>query len=216
MAETLLRSQQAFGGDGWQPAKGSWSYASASTITVPSGAASLYQIGDRIKWTQTTVKYGVIVGVADTLLTIAVNTDYTVANAAITANYYSHQANPIGYPTTFAYTTTYTGFSANPTGTVTRFSVLGNICTLWGSDSGNGTSNSTNKTFTAPIVSAASRPTAVFAWMRNNNAQVHSSALLGSASTTVNCYLGPAVGTAWTASGNCRLLNSGLVLIYEI
>src|ERR1035437_2933126 len=78
--------------DGWTPATGSWTYASASTITVPSGAAAIYQKGDRIKWTQTTVKYGVIVAVADTLLTIAVNTDYVVTNAAISAIYYSHQA----------------------------------------------------------------------------------------------------------------------------
>ena len=71
--------------DGWTPVTGSWTYASASTITVPIGAASLYQKGDKIKFTQTTVKYGVIVAVADTLLTIAVNTDYVVANAAIPA-----------------------------------------------------------------------------------------------------------------------------------
>ena len=67
--------------DGWQAVSDSWSYASASTITVPSGAASLYKVGDKIKWTQTTVKYGVIRTVADTLLTIIVNTDYVVTNA---------------------------------------------------------------------------------------------------------------------------------------
>jgi hypothetical protein len=93
--------------DGWTAATGSWTYASASTITVPSGAASLYQKGDRIKWTQTTVKYGVIVGVADTLLTIAVNTGYVVTNAVISANYYSHQLNPIGYPHWFPFTSTF-------------------------------------------------------------------------------------------------------------
>ena len=93
----------AVGTDGWT-ADTTWSYASASTITVPSGAASRYTLGDRIKWTQTTVKYGVIVGIADTTLTIAVNTDYVVANAAITDPYYSHQETPVGFPSTFAYT----------------------------------------------------------------------------------------------------------------
>ena len=106
--------------DGWTPADATWTYASASTITVPSGAASIYQKGDRIKWTQTTVKYGVIVAVADTLLTIAVNTDYTVTDAAISANYYSHQANPLGYPTRFAFTSTVT----KPTG-MTGTTVVG-------------------------------------------------------------------------------------------
>jgi hypothetical protein len=93
---------------GWQKVNGSWSYASASTITVPSGAASYYQKGDRIRWKQGAgYKYGVIVTVADTLLTIAVNTDYTVANSAITDIYFSHQANPIGYPTSFNFTGSY-------------------------------------------------------------------------------------------------------------
>jgi len=86
----------------WMLANETWAYASASTITVPSGAAAKYAVGDRIKWTQTTVKYGVIVAVADTLLTIAVNTNYVVANAAITLNYYSHEASPIGFPRNIA------------------------------------------------------------------------------------------------------------------
>lgn len=102
--------------DGWVSAASTWTYASASTITVPSGAASIYQKGDRLKFTQTTVKYAVVVGVADTVLTIAVNTDYTVANAAISANYYSHQANPLGYPNWFAYTATFTSQGGAITG----------------------------------------------------------------------------------------------------
>ena len=116
--------------DGWTPATGSWTYASASTITVPTGAASLYRKGDRIKWTQTTVKYGVIVAVADTLLTIAVNTDYTVANAAITLNYYSHELNPIGYPHWFTYAPTYSAAGSMTFTSVTtsyaRFAINGN------------------------------------------------------------------------------------------
>lgn len=38
--------------DGWTSVSDTWTYASASTITVPSGAASLYQIGDRVGITQ--------------------------------------------------------------------------------------------------------------------------------------------------------------------
>jgi hypothetical protein len=87
---------------GWIPAGETWTYASASTITVASGAASRYQRGDKIKWTQTTVKYGVIVDVADTLLTIAINTDYTVASAVISANYISRVESPFGFPEWFA------------------------------------------------------------------------------------------------------------------
>lgn len=88
--------------DGWISVSDSWAYASASTITVPAGAASKYAKGDRIKLTQTTVKYFVIVGVADTVLTVLVNTDYTVANAAISAISYSHELSPVGFPGWFA------------------------------------------------------------------------------------------------------------------
>lgn len=114
MAITKKTLTDVESGDGWSPANETWTFATASTITVPTGAASKYQKGDRIKWTQTTVKYGVIVAVADTLLTILVNTDYTVANAAISANFYSHEENPIGYPTWFAFTTTWSSYSTAP------------------------------------------------------------------------------------------------------
>ena len=121
--------------DGWIPASETWTYASPSTITVPTGAASKYQVGDRIKWTQTTVKYGVIVAVADTVLTIQVNTDYVVANAAISLNYYSHQANPIGYPgwftmaaPTFDVAYCDNGSGGQPTTSEHRISITGRTC----------------------------------------------------------------------------------------
>ena len=118
--------------DGWIPASESWSYASANTITVPSGAAAKYAVSDRIKFTQTTVKYGVIISVADTVLTIAVNTDHVVADAAISLNYYSHQANPVGYPHWFAITPSFVvstidnGSGGQPTITEFRGRVDGN------------------------------------------------------------------------------------------
>lgn len=112
--------------DGWISTSDSWTYASANTVTVPSGAASLYKKGDRVKFTQTTVKYFVITGVADTVLTFAVSTDYVVANAAISAISYSHQANPIGFPHWFAYTPT--GVAGSNVTLTGRFNVLGNMC----------------------------------------------------------------------------------------
>lgn len=119
--------------DGWIPVSDSWAYASASTITVPSGAASLYKKGDKIKFTQTTVKYFVITAVADTVLTIAVNTDYTVANAAISAIYYSHQENPIGFPEKFGFTSTVTSGSGTLTtvsGAGSYYYIIGSFCYL--------------------------------------------------------------------------------------
>ena len=119
--------------DGWTSANETWTYASASTITVPSGAVSKYAKGDKIKLTQTTVKYFYIVGVADTVLTVTGGSDYTVADAAISANYYSHASSPIGFPGSFAYTPVMIG-SAGSAGTYaatnrnSRFTIIGQTC----------------------------------------------------------------------------------------
>jgi hypothetical protein len=93
--------------NGWIPANEAWTYASANTITVPSGAAAKYAKGDKVKLTQTTVKYFYIVGVADTVLTVVGETSaIVVANAAISANYYSHANKPVGFPSYFSWTPT--------------------------------------------------------------------------------------------------------------
>jgi hypothetical protein len=93
--------------DGWVPVSDTWTYASATTITVPSGAASIYSVGDKVKITQTTAKYFYITGVADTTLTVYAGSDYTVANAAITSPCYSKALTPIDFPVYFSYTPTW-------------------------------------------------------------------------------------------------------------
>ena len=85
----------------WQSVTNSWTYASATTITVPTGAASLYKKGDKIRLTQTTVKYFYVIGVADTVLTVTGGSDYSITNAAISAISVSHNSNPIGFPAYF-------------------------------------------------------------------------------------------------------------------
>lgn len=95
--------------DGWTLVSDTWTYASATTITVPSGAALLYAIGDKLRIKQGGgYKYYYIIAIADTLLTVTGGSDYTVANAAITDVYYSHMANPVGFPLIFNYTPTLT------------------------------------------------------------------------------------------------------------
>lgn len=115
------------GADGWTPVSDTWTYASASTITVPSGAAAIYQVGDKIKLTQTTPKYFYVTVVADTLLTVTGGTDYTVANAAITSPYYSHQQSPLLFPQWFAYTPTNNVTNCTGTG---RFALNGRFCSV--------------------------------------------------------------------------------------
>lgn len=87
--------------DGWVTA-GTFTYASADaptyTITVASGAAAIYNVGDRIKLTNSTVKYFIVTAVADTTLTVYGGTDYTLSGGAITAPFYSHSKSPLGFP----------------------------------------------------------------------------------------------------------------------
>jgi hypothetical protein len=174
--------------DGWIGANETWTYASATTITVPSDATTRYSVGDKIKLTQTTVKYFYVVAVSSTVLTVTGGTDYTVANAAISANYYSKAASPVGFPHWFAYTPTFTGFTGSvPTG-VTTFRVIGRECHLTFSGTANGTSNATGFTATLPIT-AATRTNAHWDSM---------------ASVTDN-------GTGQTAPGLVRVVSAGTV-----
>lgn len=137
-----------FATDGWISASEAWTYASASTITVPSGAASKYTKGDKIKITQTTVKYFYIIAVADTTLTVTGGADYTVANAAITNNYYSHQITPVGFPLSFSlgtptFTSTGTAFTNQPQNNNWKFHISGSLCTISGFASTHATSGAT-------------------------------------------------------------------------
>jgi hypothetical protein len=94
----------------WNEVSGTWTYASASTITVPTDATTIYQKGDYLRWKQGGgYKYGTILTVAATLITIIVNTDYTVANSAITNVAYSRLSNPQGWPGKFNYLPVYSG-----------------------------------------------------------------------------------------------------------
>lgn len=122
---TIAGVAVASAADGWTLTGESWTYASAVTITVPSDATQKYAVGDRIKLTQTTVKYFVITGVASTTLTITGGTDYTLANAAITNNYYSKALSPVGYPQYFNYTPTWTNLTIGSSTQTFRFSVIG-------------------------------------------------------------------------------------------
>lgn len=72
-------------------------------ISVNADVTALIGAGDRIKFTQTTVKYFIVMAVGSysggaTLLTLFGGTDYALVNAAITLPYYSHAKAPFGFP----------------------------------------------------------------------------------------------------------------------
>lgn len=124
---------------GWMASTLTWTYQSASTFTISGDLTDRFQTGDKLKLTQTTVKYFYVCKstyIAATGLTnISVIGDPSVsglANAAITSPYWSHQANPVGFPTAFVYTPTFTGW-----GTVSvpsaYFTMQGRELHVWGS-----------------------------------------------------------------------------------
>lgn len=118
------------GADGWQAVSDAWTYASATTITVPSGAASLYQKGDKIKLTaNSVVLYAYVVSVADTVLTVIGN---SLTNHAFSSIYVSRAESPFGFPTTFAYTPTFASSGTQPvlgSSTISgKFFINGNVC----------------------------------------------------------------------------------------
>lgn len=141
--------------DGWKNANETWTYASATTITVPAGAAFKYSIGDKIRFIQSgSTKYMYVTGVASTLLTVSGGTDYTVANAAIGSPCYSKHVDPVGFPTWFNYTPAFVNLSVG-NGTLTAaFKLTGKAVQfysllIWGST----TSISGNVEYTLPLTS---------------------------------------------------------------
>lgn len=92
--------------DGWTSDSSTWTYSSVDggtgVVTINADLTGNIQVGDRIKFTQTTVKYFIVTKTptyssGNTTLTFWGGTDYTLANAAITSPSYSHMKTPFGF-----------------------------------------------------------------------------------------------------------------------
>jgi hypothetical protein len=155
--------------DGWTAAGETWTYVSASQIKVTGAdVTAKYQKGTKLKFTQTATKYAVVTSSSlsgsDTLIDIAINIDYTIANATITNPYYSYSENPQGWPDWFNFTSAISNETdTQPTlgnGTLTsRYRISGHTLTgwvklVWGSSSAAGTGVRIN--FLLPVAASAS------------------------------------------------------------
>lgn len=103
---TLELNAKAAPWDGWTTGSGTWTYASATTFTVPAADAAAMAVGTKIKLTQTTAKYFYVTGISGTTITVTGGSDYTVANAAITSPNFSNVATPASFPQYFNWTPT--------------------------------------------------------------------------------------------------------------
>lgn len=108
----------------WQNGTGTWTYASATTMTVPADDAANMSVGTKLKLTQTSVKYFYVVGVSGTTVTLTGGSSYTLVNAAITTPQYSNASSPPGFPGTLAWTPTWTSVSGGSLN-FARFSMNG-------------------------------------------------------------------------------------------
>lgn len=119
--------------DGWIQVTDTWTYASSTTVTVPSDATTKYSVGDKVKFTNGSTKYFYITAVSATVLTLNGGTDYTVANSAISGVYYSKAATPLSFPHWFAYSPTLTNVTEGSGTKAARFAILGKTLITKGS-----------------------------------------------------------------------------------
>lgn len=217
-ANKKIAGSQLVGLDGWVDDTGeTWTYVSATSFKVSGvDVTAKYTVGTRIKLTQTTVKYFVVTASSfstDTTVTITGGSDYTLANAAISANYHSYAANPQGYPGWFTYDSAPTGFSGTPTQRASRFSVIGRVCHVYVDVFG--TSNATTFTLATPV--AYVRSFQAFPCTGTNSGSNPTTPFLFSFRTaptsTIDIFRTWDALTAWTASGSKSVEGS---FFYEI
>jgi hypothetical protein len=210
--------------DGWvDDTAETWAYVSGSgggvaTFSVPGDVRSKSTVGTRIRLSQGTVSY-FVVSAAPTLasnvttVTIFAGTDYTLANAPISGNYHSYEANPQGYPGTFNFTSGATGWVSFTTNSA-KFSVVGRTCHVYYRLIG--TSNATTTTASLPIASVLSSfflPQA--AGYFDGSTTGLGNAYCSAASTVTFQFNStiPPLDAGWASSGN---KNITVDMIYEI
>ena len=201
----------AVGADGWiSDSAETWTYASATSFVVAgTDVTAKYTPGTRIKLTQlSAVNYFVVASASfstDTTVNITGGSDYTLANAAISANYHSYSANPQGYPTWFNYPPNVVGDTADTS--IAQFAVNGRICLV--NIVLQGTSTATTKSFSLPIAANVPTVTPII----QGGLQCRDNGLTQSSPAEVNVTSGTtatlfkALGTvSWTASSTwfCR------------
>lgn len=202
---------------GWELAAGTFTYGSASTMNAPSDLTGYLEPGDKVRWKQGgSYKYGYVVSLTSTVITLTGGSDYTVANSAITDVYFSKAVSPDGFPDYFNAAGALTGWSGTPTSNQ-RFKLNGKQCIFWFAITG--TSNSTSTTIGIPVTA---KNNGGFSWegtlgLAGDNGGTFTSACRqvidpGSNANLLTCYSNM-VANGWTASGTKAVRGTA---IYEI
>ena len=87
---------------GWISLAVTLTYSSADSPVFVANTSidltSYVSVGDRVRLTQTTTKYFIVVAISSTTITLYGGTDYSLVNAAISSVAFSGQSRPIGFP----------------------------------------------------------------------------------------------------------------------
>jgi hypothetical protein len=119
---------------GWQKDNAVWVYVSTTSFKVVGVDVTLrFPVGSKLRCKQGAgYLYFYVVSAAfssDTTVTVTGGSDYSLANATITDNYYSYVANPQGFPQWFNWTPSLNTGSCVLSGfSGARFSVNGRTC----------------------------------------------------------------------------------------
>ena len=87
--------------DGWLEVSDTWTYASATSFTVPCDRTEMFTVAAKLRWTQTTLKQDMVASVvyAQGITTVTITgTISTISNAAMDNPGISYAATPQGYP----------------------------------------------------------------------------------------------------------------------
>lgn len=195
---------------GWIPLNQTWTYASASSFTVPGDQTAIFTKGTPLKFTNSTTKYANVASSSysapNTTVNIIVNTDYTIANTTITSPQIS-RGSPSDFPYWFNYTPTFTGFSVDPTSVFSQYRVDMNTAYVVHRENAAGTSNSTDFHVSLPVtaVSIGGAYWGSPCWSAADNGSPIETALVYIAGGGSNILLAKSVTSAnWTNSGQKR------------
>lgn len=183
-------------------------------FTINADVTANIKKGTMLKFTQTTVKYGVVYSSAysggNTTIVMLHNTDFALANAAISSTYYSNTLFPSGWPFLFNYDPAPQGWSVLPsTNIVYQYMPFGKFMNIFiNQPAGTSTSSATTTKFATPalIVTASA---CVMSQAMDNGVLLTGAAKARTGQTgidqVIDCYSNMSTG-AWTGSGTKRLV----------
>jgi hypothetical protein len=201
---------------GWVPFSGTLTRVSDSQFTIPGDQTGINSTGDYIRINQTVNRYFALFAVSYnsgtglTTFTILGDPSYPLINAPIVNPCYSKIANPSGYPHAFDYIpSSFTGWSSVPTNVVYRWSLKGNLMTVFGRQGNAGTSNANNAKIALPYPakSIANGFWNGGATLGENNGSVVANIIPTidvATNTIITFYLGTSA-SGWATSGGKRI-----------